>query len=208
MSDSIRRIYNNLERFFDRHVISDQINISKTDELDIKQKTALAAYDCIKPLLLRYDKQASLKMIVSQTGIDTNGTSNHWEFFWDLPNQRAKVVSDWQLVWDDDKDSFRASKIQITINPFPPGDSPVRKLVADGKMLYRQMIGMWIQEYRRTPKLPGKFIDTDKIISDFISKGLRIEETEFSLSTGVSSDGLLSWIAHSREGIYFTTFNK
>lgn len=206
MSDLLRRIYNKVDSLFDRKAVTDEITKKINITNYITPQTALKAYESVIKFVYKFDKQSKLKMIVSPEGTDEKGVSPQWEFFFDLAILRAKMVCVWKLDRDDQKDDYKHAVIHITIKPFPSIDSPVRQMVKEGKLLHKQMIGMWYQELKRTPSLSNKFIDTDIALGDFIKQGLDITQDEFSLSTGKNPNGKTCWIAQTRKKNYYSDF--
>jgi hypothetical protein len=81
-------------------------------------------------------------------------------------------------------------------------------MVKEGKLLHRQMAGMWKQECRRRPNLPHEFRDTDVILAEFIEQGLDVSQTEFSLTTGQSPEDRLCWVAQTRRENYYAAFEN
>ena len=206
MNDTLRRIYNTIDSFFDRSGITQDIHFTRDGGESRQAITAMQAFSEVKPLVLELDRQAQLKMIVSQSGLNNDGTSPRWEFFFDLPHRRAQATCDWSLPWDDATDSYGSPKIEVTVKPFPPADSPIRKMVKEGKLLRQQMVGMWEQERKRRPNLHHNFRDSHIVLSEFIKQGLDPTQTEFSLSTGQSPEGKVSWTAQTRDKIYYAAF--
>lgn len=206
MSNSLRRIYNSIDNLFDRGAISQDLRFSKSDMQSTSPKTAKHAFEKILPFVYELDKKASLKMIVSQQGIDNEGKSQHWEFFFDLIEKRAKLTCDWSLLWDESKDNYSHANIDFVAKPFPPADSPLRQMVKDGKMLNQQLVSMWKQESNRRPNLSLKFRDTSLIVKEFAQQGLDISQTEFSLSTGQDPTGKLCWLAQTKQFTYYSAF--
>jgi hypothetical protein len=206
MSDTLRRLYNKIDIFFDRRAISTGIRLSRSIDTVNRPETAARAFEYIKPMAREFDRKACLKSILSQQGIDENGASSCWEYFFDLPTRRAQLLCEWSLPWNELTDDYGAAKIEFIIKPFPPVNSPIRQLVREGKLLHRQMIGLWEQEYRRRPDLPFKFRDTGAILADFLQQGLDVSQIEFSLRTGQSPQGSQCWIAQTRKTTYYTAF--
>jgi hypothetical protein len=206
MSDMLRRAYNSIERLFDIHAISQKLRYSRGDGESKLPKTAFQAFQSIHPLTHTLDRQARLKMIVSQQGVNISGTSSHWEFFFDLPRRRAQVVCEWVLFSGESADEYQRAGIEITVNPFPPANSPIRQAVRQGKMHHQQMVGMWKQECLRRPNLPTNFRDSDIALADFVKQGLDITQAEFSLCTGQFPQGTPCWIAQTRNAAYYSTF--
>jgi len=206
MISKFRSLYNKIDRLFDPYAITQETNISRDFGMDKQPKTAKQALQMILPTVRKFDQKACLKSIVSQHGIDLHGTSAHWEFFFDLDRRKAKLTGEWALVWDDNADNYASSHIEVIVRPFPPADSPLRHMVQEGHLLYRQLAGMWKQERERRLDLPGRFRDTDVALADFSQQGLDVTLTEFSLSTGYSPDGRLCWIAQTRYKTYYVAF--
>src|SRR5688500_14166749 len=120
--------------------------------------------------------------------------------------RRAQLVCEWILPWDDAIDNYGPAGVEIVVKPFPAVDSPVRQMVREGKLLHKQMISMWKQEYKRLPDLPNKFRDTDMVLADFLQQGLDPTQVEFSLRTGQSPQGQMCWMAQSRTATYYSAF--
>ena len=205
MSDSLRRIYNSIDSLFDRNAITEDLHFTKDDLQSNSAETALQAFEKVQAFARELDKQASLKMIVSQTGIDSQGKSVRWEFFFDLINKRAQMVCDWKLFWDETLDNYTSAKMESKVTPFPPLNSPLRQMVKEGKLLNQQLAGMWKQEMKRRPNLPNTFRDTNLIVKDFAQQGLDISQTEFSLSTKQVNDKIF-WLAQTRDKTFYAEF--
>ena len=206
MSDSLRRIYNSIDRLFDVWVIKQELRYSRDGGESRSPKTALQAFQLVQPIIRELDRQSQLKMITSQQGLTANGTSAHWEFFFNLFRRRAETVCEWVLPWNEAIDDYGQAKIEITAKPFPAVNSPICTAVSEGKLLHQQMIGMWRQECQRRPTLPTQFRDTQIVLADFLQQGLDLTQAEFSLYTGQSPQGKLSWIAQTRNAAYYSSF--
>jgi hypothetical protein len=206
MLNNFRKFYNSVDRFFDRRAISEKIQFSRDIPGEDRPKTAGQALAVTQPVASEFDRRAQLKLIASQQGVGADGTSVHWEFFFDLPDRRAQLAAEWKLTWNETADRHGKAQIVITVNPFPPADSPVRRMAQEGQLLHKQMVGMWEQELRRRPTLPHRFRDTDLVMSDFSKQGLDPSQSEFSLCTGQSSEGRPCWIAQTRDKSYFAAF--
>ncbi|HCR72673.1 MAG TPA: hypothetical protein DIW23_14610 [Anaerolineae bacterium] len=205
MSDSLRRIYNSIDSLFDRNSITEDLHFTKDDVQSSSSKTALQAFEKVYVFVREIDKQASLKMIVSQQGIDLEGKSTYWEFFFDLTSKRAQLVCAWKLLWDEKLDNFKNAVIEFKVTPFPPVNSPLRQMLKDGKMLNQQLASMWKQEMKRRLNLSNPFRDTNLIVKEFTQQGLDISQTEFSLSTKQVNDKTY-WVAQTRDKTYSTEF--
>lgn len=206
MITKFRRFYNVVDSFFDRHTISQEMSVSQDAGAKKQPQPARQTLAMILPIVKEFDRQARLKSIVSQQGVDSGGTSVHWEFFFDLGRRQAKLVGEWILAWDDRLDNYGPARLEVTVQPFPPPGSPISQLVREGHLLHRQLAGMWRREQERYPDLPYEFHDTDVILADFSRQGLDVTLTEFSLRTGQSPEGHLCWIAQTRYETYYAVF--
>jgi hypothetical protein len=205
-NDSIRRIYNSVDQLFDVWAMKQEVTYSRDVEVSRLPITAWQAFQLVRPAVRELDWQYQLKMITSQQGLTSNGTSAHWEFFFDLIRRRAEVVCEWVLPWDEALDNYGQARARLAATPFPAVNSPIRSAVREGKLLHQQMIAMWRQECERRPTLPTQFRDTDVALADFTRQGLDISQAEFSLYTGQSPQGRLSWIAQTRDTAYYSPF--
>jgi hypothetical protein len=142
-------------------------------------------------------------MIVSQSGIDRDGTSRGWEFFFDLPDRRAQLARDWAVAPEADP----AARVQLVARPFPPADSPLRQMVREGRMLRQQLAGMWRRELRRRPDVPAGFRDTPVVAGELAGLGLDLDLEEFSLGTGQAPDGRPAWVAQARRDTYYVALS-
>lgn len=206
MSESLRRIYNSIDRVFDVWAIKQELRYSRDGGESRSPITALQAFQLAQPIIRELDRQSQLKMIVSQQGLTANGTSAHWEFFFNLFRRRAETVCEWVLPWNDATDDYGQANIEVIVTPFPRVNSSLRTAVSEGKLLHRQIIDMWRQECKRRPTLPTQFRDTGAALVDFVRQGLDPAQTEFSLYTGQSPQGKLCWIAQTRNVAYYSPF--
>lgn len=165
-------------------------------------KTASTAFASIIKLVKKFDRHAKLKMIVSPDGVDRDGASFRWEYFFDLPKLQAKLVCDWHV--QNDHNNIAVERADIAVTPFPPADNVIRQMVDEGKLLYPQLKGMWRKELVRTPDIPYSFYDSSVAIVDLVTLGLTPLDMEFSLVTGTGPDGNLSWIAQTRDNKIYT----
>jgi hypothetical protein len=198
MSNTLRRLYNRIDRLFDRQVLTQELRSSRGLEESNEPQTVRQVFERVWQAAQELDREACLKMIVSPGGVDQEGTSARWEFFFDLPQRRAKLECNWFLSWDDEKDGFGSACLDIIARPFPPANSLLRQMVNEGTLLHRQLAGFWEEERRRSPDLPLHFRNSNEAIVELIRQGLDLLEDEFSLGTGQSPEGKLAWIAQTR----------
>ncbi len=206
MSDNLRRMYNSIDRLFDFWAIPQELRFSRAGGKSRSPITARQAFQRVLPVVRKLDWQNQLTLITSRPGLDAGGASAHWEFFFNLPNRRAQIICEWVLPWDEAADDYGPPAIEVTVTPFPPVNSPIRAAVKEGKLLHQQMIGMWRRECKRRPALPARFRDTDTALADFVRQGLDITQAEFSITTGLSPQGTLCWIAQARNTAYYSPF--
>jgi len=205
--DGLRCFYNSVEAFFDRHSLLEEVYLSRTIESQNKPVTARKAFLPCLSIAREFDRGAQLKLIVCPNdNIEQNGTSRQWEFFYDLPKLHAKMNCVWLLTWNEDADSFDTIDIEVVTRPFPPHDSPLRKLVKEGKILYRQLIGMWDAEYKRMANLPHHFRDSDDVMREFTQKGLNLTETKVTLIAEGNKGKQPIWKADTGETPFSTRF--
>jgi hypothetical protein len=206
MIERIRSLYNKIDNLFDRRSITEKIQFSREIPNQAQVVPAGQAFANVLPIAREFDRKAVLKSIVSQQGTDSSGRSAHWEFFFDLVDRRAQLAAEWKLAWDERADRYGPAQVAITVNPFPPPDSPMRIMVQDGRLLHQQLIGIWKQELARRPVLTDRFRDSNVAITELVQQGLDLASMEFSLHTDASQHGQASWIAATRYKSYSTSF--
>jgi hypothetical protein len=206
MSDYLRRIYNRIERSFDRTALVHEMRIDRELRGAATLERASFAFAQILPIVTELDRSCRLKMIVAPQGVDRSGATFRWEFLFDLVRRRAKADAVWFLRWDDSSDAFKEARAQIVARPFAPSGSTLHRMVEEGKLLYPQLKGLWRQEHCRSAALPHTFCDSDRAMQALTRQGLDAEDMEFSLSTAVSAGGRFEWVARTRTQTYSTDF--
>jgi len=206
MPNRLRQLYNAIVRLLDRTSILQTIRFTRKLEMEGQPVTAGTAFEVILPAAGKLDRRAQLKRVVSLSGIDAHGSSAHWEFFFNLPGRRAKLLCEWVLPWNEPADTYDPPVMEITVTPFPPPESPLHQLVREGGLLYRQLSGLWREELRRIPNLPRQFHDTDLILQELMDQGLQITQSEFSLTTGHMPEGGAVWRVQTRRGDFHASF--
>jgi hypothetical protein len=206
MMDNLRRLYNAIDQRLDRKIILEERRLALDGGGSREPLTARQALQNLLPAVHAFDRGARLKSIVSPPGLSGDGLSPRWEFFFDLPGRRARLNADCFLPWDAAADNYKPASIHLTVAPFPPADSYLRRRVNEGQLLHQQLTGLWKQEMQNTVYLPFSFRDTPAVAAEFSRQGLDFLELEFSLSTGPSPDGRLSWIAQARRRSYYAEF--
>src|SRR5262245_61830009 len=138
MSDTLRRWYNTVDRFFDRQALTQELRFWRDLQDAAEPRTARYAFELARRVAEELDHEACLKLIVAPDGVRADGTSTLWEFFFDLPARRAKLECDWFLPWEAETRRFGLARLEVIARPFPPATSPLRQMVKDGKLLHRQ----------------------------------------------------------------------
>ncbi len=146
MLQTIRQFYNTAARFFDRNAIHKNISSARAIGGDNQAKTARQALHTVLPIAHGYDRRLFLKRIVSHNGIDREGKSAQWEFFFDLENCRAQLAAEWVLNQDPGSADGGSENVKISIRPFPPVDNPYRLLVEEDELFYSELGAMWKEE--------------------------------------------------------------
>lgn len=96
--DKFRSHFNRVEGAFDRDTILQELHFSRDCGDETRPITAKQALHLILPVVRELDHSATLKMIVSEKGIDLGGASPVWEFFFDLVSRRAQLAAQWRLM--------------------------------------------------------------------------------------------------------------
>lgn len=205
--ERLRSIYNAVDQFLDRASIRRELRRELLLRDEDRPRTAAQALKSVLPAVRVHDRGAQLKRIGSPQGLDGRGASAHWEFFFDLPARRAQLACDWGLTWDERGDPVGPARLTITIRPFPPQGSLLRRMVQEGKLLYRQLEGPWREELLRSPALPLKFRDTDLALDEFIGQGLDPSQHEFTVGTGQRPERGPCWLAQTRERTFYAGFS-
>lgn len=207
--EHLRRLYNAIDVFFDWAALIEKVEFSQKTDSGNVPVTARQAYSVCQTLAMDFDRKASLKLIVSpDDAIQANGTATKWEFFFDLPQRRAQMIAVWYLPCSPETGNFEDAQIDVTVNPFPAADSTLRKLVKEGKLLHKQLVGMWRKEYKSKPPLPRRFRDSDEVMAEFAEQGLDIAETEVTLIAECKAGESPLWRADARGSSYYAKFMR
>lgn len=205
--DNLRRFYNRIDRFFDRKAVKEAIHQRHSDKTNINPVTAKEAYSLCLPLVHQFDRNAQLKLLTSTDGnIQVDGTSNLWEFFFDLPACRAKASCNWHLLWNEQTDSFTGANIEFRVTPFPPPESQLHNIITEGKLLHKQLNAMWKEENNRKATLPNIFKNSDSTLKDFVSNGLDINQTNVTLKAECDTTNRPYWYAEGGDVCFQTLF--
>lgn len=205
MSDELRRVFNRFDRLFDRRAIAEERTEVHPLPDVVGPCSARVAFGIAHRAARAVDRGARLKMIVAPNGLFVDGTSDRWDMAFDLPDRRAKLACDLQLLEADDGAGWTAT-LTVTIRPFPAEGGLLRRMVDEGKLLHRQLLGHWREEMRRTPDLPSTFKDSDAALEELRSQGLDPIVMEFSFGSTFDAHGVPSWRAAGRRETWETSF--
>lgn len=146
----------------------------------------------------KHDPDARLKHVLAPEGAAADGAARRWEFVFDLPARRAKMLSQWYLDGDAKYGRFGRECFDANFKPFPLPDSPLAVAVAEGKAPYSQCAAAWREERRRTPDLPLEMRDSDAVMADLQRQGLA-SGVRFVLRNALGPAGAAVWLAQAEE---------
>ena len=199
----LRALYNSVDAWFDRRALVASMDANINIPSVTKPQTAAAALSVCRPHVAMVEGNARLKGIVCNQGdLSADGRSHHWEYFFDLPLRRGKLVCTFNVPEDG-----QAAQVILQASPFPAPDSALREQVKSGDILHRQLIGLWQRELRRRPILPQSFRDSDVAVHDFLQQGADLSQEPFVLLTEYDSYGHHHWILEGRERRLETDFS-
>lgn len=211
MRESLRKVFNSVDALFDLRTLREARRFSLSAGKVREGQTARYAFERAHPVALEQDREARLKMVVSQAGADGingQGRSSSWEFFYDLPRIRAHLILTWFLPWNEAADDYDPARLDVDLKPFLSPDGLITRMIHEGKLLYRQVEGLWQEEMRKVSYLPTEFRDSDWAVADFIEQGLDVTLDEFTMTSGHSAEGRPIWIAQARQKNYSTAFTE
>lgn len=198
MSDALRRLVNRIDGLVDRRSLRTVLRVERSAGV-AEPTTARSAFEVAAGPARRLDPTLRLKHVSAPAGVDADGRAVCWSFHFDLPRRRAQVFADWFLEHDEEQGRWVRAVLSSVSRPFPPLDGLVRRQVAEGRILYRQMKSHWAEERARTPDLPVPFVDSDRAIATLAGLGLEAGLVDVQLTTGVDADGAPVWIGASRD---------
>ncbi|HEU4459219.1 MAG TPA: hypothetical protein VFR90_08870 [Methylibium sp.] len=144
----------------------------------------------------KHDPDARLKHVLAPAGVAADGAASRWEFVFDLPSRRAKLLAQWYLDGDTRHGRFGRECLDASVKPFPLPDSPIARGVAEGRMPYSTLAAAWREERRRTPDLSLSMRDSDAVMSDLQRQGLAAG-SRFVLRNALNATGAAIWLAQA-----------
>lgn len=201
-----RRFNNGIERWLDRS--------SLQAPLTLKERPPGGGVPCLVSHALeqavreaqRLDEDARLKHVLAPQGAASDGAARRWEFVFDLPERRAKMLSQWYLDGDLKFGRFGRECFDAAVKPFPLIDSALALGIAEGRFAYAQRAVAWREERRRTPDLPMTLRDSDAAMADLERQGLAPPPGGFVLRNAIGPKGENVWLAVIGETQYFCRF--
>jgi hypothetical protein len=191
----------------DRRSLKKVMRISRETGEGAAPVTARVAFRTCLEAALSLDRGARLRLITApEFATGDAGTSRTWDFNFHLPSRRAEFACRWELPFDEEADDFGRARLNAIATPFPAPASVWVTLVDQGKILYRQLNSVWLQERRRRQDLPHRFRDSDEVVAEFKAQGLDAIYHEFSLSTRAEGATPPVWTAATRDTSWETLF--
>lgn len=202
-----RKLLNHIDRWLDRGSLHEAVTVS--------DRPPGGGVPCVVSVALeravreahRHDGDARLKHVLAPQGAAADGAARRWEFVFDLPERRAKMMSQWYLDGDAKFGRFGRECFDALLKPFPLPDSPLAQGIAEGKLAYAQRAVAWREERRRTPDLPMNFRDSDAVMADLLAQGLPLKSASFVLRNGIGPSGQPVWLVQLGDTTYHCRFN-
>lgn len=193
---ALRRLLNQIDRRLDRDSLSAPVSIN--------EKLPGGGVPCLVSHALersvreahKHDPNARLKHVLAPEGAASDGAARRWEFVFDLPARRAKMLSQWYLNGDTQFGRFGRECFDVTLKPFPLQGSPLAVGVDEGKLPYSHCAVAWREERRRTPDLPLEMRDSDAVMADLQRQGLA-EGARFMLRNALGPSGAAVWLVQA-----------
>jgi hypothetical protein len=205
--EALRRLFNRLDRAIDRRSLREVVRITRETGQGAEPVTARVAFQACLKVARSLDRGARLRLIAApKIATLADGTSRAWDFHFHLPRRRGVLACRWELPFDAAADDFGPARLDVTATPFPAPGSPMLTLVDQGKMLYRQLNGLWRMERRRARDLPHRFRDSDEVVAELAAQGLDATLDEVTLATRCDGDAPPVWTAATRDRTWETRF--
>lgn len=203
---ALRRLNNRIDRWLDRRSLRAPVETVLTLPGGGVPGVVSAALERAVQRAQALDRDACLKQVLAPQGTQPDGAASRWQFHFELPKARARLIVDWYLDGDARAGRFGHEVIKARAEPFPPPDSVLAQGVAEGKLLYARLGRIWKEERRRTPDLPLEFRDSDAAVADLARRGLALGTASFTLGVAAESGGALVWVARTGTAVYRCPF--
>lgn len=201
-ANALRRLYNSIDGLFGRGGLKEEQRFTRSALTTSGQLTLGAVYALCQNIAQEFEARPRLTMVAAPEGTDRFGAARRWELFFHLPKQRALLECVWVITEKDEEEA----RIDVVARPFPPADSPLRKMVEQGKLLRRQLTGMWREELNKHPALPQHFYNSDAALNKFVQQGLDPATEEFSLTAKYTDGGEACWVLQTHDKTYQAPF--
>lgn len=203
---ALRRFNNRIDRWLDRRSLHMPVETTQVSPGGGVPCVVSSALERAVEQAQRLDRDARLKQVLAPRGTQADGAASHWQFHFELPKVRARLVVDWYLDGDAAAGRFGHEVLAVHASPFPPPDSVLAQGVAEGRLLYARLGRVWKEERRRTPDLPLAFRDSDAAVAELTRRGLRVEAGGFTLGVAAEPGGALVWVARTGNAVYRCPF--
>lgn len=205
-----RRLNNRIDRWLDRRSLRETVETVETSRGGGVPCLASAAFERVVWQAQRFDRDARLKQVLAPRGTQADGAASCWQFHFELPRARARMVGEWRLDGDAAAGRFGREVLSVRATPFPPPGSVLAQGVAEGKLLYARLGRVWQDERRRAVDLPLSFRDSDVALVDLMARGLCVTEGAeggFTLAVANDPSGGLMWVARTGTAVYRCPFH-
>lgn len=203
---ALRRLLNRIDRALDRRSLhAPQTRRERPPGGGVPCLASHALERAVK-LAHEFDEDARLKHALAPRGVAEDGAALRWEFVFDLPQRRAKLLCQWYLDGEAKYGRFGRECFDASVLPFPPADSALARAVAEGHAAYGQCTAAWREERRRTPDLPLEMRDSDAVMAELQRQGLRPPPGDWVMRNGWQQPGGHVWLAQVGDAAYTVRF--
>ena len=192
---ALRRLLNSIDRRLDRNSLHEPLTRNERPPGGGVPCLVSHALEQAVKTAHQFDPDARLKHVLAPQGVARDGAARRWEFVFDLPQRRAKLLSQWYLDGDPKFGRFGRECFDASLRPFPPPESPLAQAVAQGRLPYSQCTAAWREERRRTPDLPLGLRDSDAVMGDLLRLGLQVDAGDWVLRNALLQPGGHVWLA-------------
>ena len=203
---ALRRLTNPIDRWLDFGSLRAPVVTEKRWPGGGVPCLASAALERAAAAAFGLDRDARLKRIAAPRGTAVDGAAQRWTFFFELPRRRAKLLCDWYLDGDTAAGRFGRECLDTRATPFPHPDSDLARAIAEGRLAYGRLRGIWREERRRLGDLPLRFRDSDEALADLRTLGLQPGDQHFALRTETVPGQGAVWVAKTADRSFSCRF--